>query len=138
MRVPRHDAKEKPAINVTPLLDMMFILIIFFLVTTQFQQEERDIQVNLPETKAGETLSASAASLLVLNVRHDNSYVIRGRTVSADELRDIIVEAVATNPGQKVLVRADRQALHGYVAAAVALCKKAGIQRANIGYELPH
>lgn len=137
MRVRRYRSREKPAVNVTPLVDMMFILIIFFLVTTQFQKEERDIQVELPTTLAGETLSSAARSLLVINVRQDNAYVVRNKTVSIDDLRDMIVAAVAANPGQKVLVRADKRALHGYVGAAVSLCKQAGIDRANIGYELP-
>lgn len=137
MRVSRPYMRERPSVNVTPLVDMMFILIIFFLVTTQFQQEERDIQVNLPETRTGETLSSAARSLIVINVRRNGNYVIRDKIMSPDELRDLIVQAVARNPDQKVLVRADKQALHGYVAAAIALCKQAGIRHANIGYELP-
>jgi len=137
MRIDRGRTRQKPSVNVTPLVDMMFILIIFFLATTQFQQEERDIQVNLPETRAGETLSSTAHSLLVINIRRDGSYVVRGRTISPDALRDMVIEAVKTNPDQKVLVRADKQALHGYVAAAIGLCKQAGVRRANIGYELP-
>ena len=137
MRIPRYAIRERPSVNVTPLVDMMFILIIFFLVTTQFQREERDIQVNLPETRAGETLSSTARSLVVINVRRDGSYVVRGKTISPDALRQMIGEAAGANPDQRVLVRADKQALHGYVAAAVSLCKQSGIHRANIGYELP-
>jgi len=137
MRIPRHPVQERPSVNVTPLVDMMFILIIFFLVTTQFQQEERDIQVNLPETRVGETLSSAARSLVVINVRRDGSYVVLGKTITSDALRQTMLDAVGVNPDQKVLIRADRQALHGYVAAAVSLCKQAGIHRANIGYELP-
>jgi biopolymer transport protein ExbD len=129
--------RERPSVNVMPLLDMMFILIIFFLVTTQFQQEERDIQVNLPQTKAGETLSSSARTVIVINVRADGSYVVRNQAIDQDQLREMMVKAVAANPDQKVLVRADKKAFHGYVAAAVSLCRHAGIHRANIGYELP-
>ena len=137
MRIRRHREKEGPSINLTPVVDMMFILTIFFLVTTQFQSEERDIQVNLPESAAGETLISVARSMLVINVRRDGGYIVNNKTLSADELRGMILEAVAANPDQKVLVRADKQALHGYVGAAISLCKQAGIARANIGYELP-
>jgi len=137
MRIKRHHVREKHAINVTPIVDMMFILIIFLMASTQFAREERDIQINLPETKVGETLSASARAIMVVNVRRDGSYVLQGRTVTPDELREALVQAVAANPNQRVLVRADKQALHGYVAAAVSLARTAGVERANIGYELP-
>jgi len=138
MRIPRHFVHEKPSINITPLVDLMFNLIIFFLVSSQFHEEERDIQVNLPETQIVETLSAAARSLLIINVRRDGTYILGGNAVSPDSLRGVIVKAVKSNPEQKVLVRADKQALHGYVAAAVSICKEAGIRQANIGYELPH
>jgi biopolymer transport protein ExbD len=138
MRIPRHHVHEKPAINITPLVDLMFNLIIFFLVSSQFHEEERDIQVNLPQTQIAETLSSSGRSLIIINVRRDGTYVVGADSVSPDVLRETMVKAVKVNPGQKVLVRADKQALHGYVAAAISLCKEAGISQANIGYELPH
>jgi biopolymer transport protein ExbD len=138
MRISRHFIQEKPSINITPLVDLMFNLIIFFLVSSQFHEEERDIQVNLPETRIVETLSAAAQSMLIINVRRDGTYIVGGDAVSPDLLRGIIVKSAKANPDQKVLVRADKQALHGYVAAAVTVCKEAGIRSANIGYELPH
>jgi len=136
MRIARHLA-QKPSINLTPLVDLMFNMIIFFLVSAQFAQEERDIQIALPETLAGETLTAAARQLITINVRRDGSYVVGGNTVSPESLRRIVAKAVAVNADQKVLVRADKQALHGYVAAAVAVCREAGVRRANIGYDLP-
>jgi len=138
MRIPRHFVHEKPSINITPLVDLMFNLIIFFLVSSQFHEEERDIQVNLPQTQIVETLSTAARTVLIINVRRDGSYIVGGNTVAPDALRAIVVKMVKANPDQKVLVRADKQALHGYVAAAISVCKEAGIRQANIGYELPH
>jgi len=137
MRIARHHVQEKPSINITPLVDLMFNLIIFFLVSAQFHEEERDIQINLPETQITETLSTAARSLIIINVRRDGTYVVGANTVSLDELRQIMAKAVQSNPGQKVLVRADKQALHGFVATAVSTCKEVGIHQANIGYELP-
>ena len=48
-----------------------------------------------------------------------------------------LCKAVKSDPEQKVLIRGDRQALHGHVAVAVSLCKRAGVHEANIGYQLP-
>jgi biopolymer transport protein ExbD len=137
MRIKRQYVAEKPLVNVIPIVDMMLILIIFLLASTQFAQEERDIQVNLPQVPTGETISDSARAMVVVNVRRDGGYVVAGNPITPDELRAMLVKAVAANPSQQVLVRGDKQALHGYVAEAVRLCNAAGIQRANIGYELP-
>ena len=124
-------------INMSSLLDVMFILIIFFLATTTFQQEERDIRVNLPQTNEGQAISA-ATKLIVINVRRDGVYLVGSEETTIDKMGELMAEAVKANPEQKVLVRGDREALHGHVAAAVATCKKAGINEANIGYQLPN
>jgi len=136
MRIKRPPENETGIINVSSLLDVMFILIIFFLATTTFQQEERDIKVSLPESREGQALS-STTKLIVINVRRDGTYLLGSEAVSPERMGEAIAEAVRGDPAQKVLVRGDSQALHGHVAAAVALCKKAGVREANIGYKMP-
>ena len=137
MKIRRPSESDASVINVSSLVDVMFILIIFFLATTTFQQEERDIKVNLPESAEGQSLS-TATKLIVVNVRADGTYVMGGKEVAVDALGRALVDAVKADPGQKVLVRGDQQALHGHVAAAVSLCKQVGVHEANIGYQLPN
>ncbi|HOO91832.1 MAG TPA: biopolymer transporter ExbD [Opitutales bacterium] len=122
---------EDIGIDISPLVDVMFILIIFFLVTTSFHQQQTDMAVNLPETDL--TLS-SAVQVLVINVREDGSYFVGDRRMDIDGLHEDLMRAVAQNPDQKVLVRADRNALHGQVARALAACRRVGVTEANIGY----
>ena len=136
MRIRRGQEADSNVINVSSLVDVMFILIIFFLATTTFHQEERDIKVNLPESSDAKALS-TAAKVIVVNVRRDGTYVMSDNEYTIDDLEKIILSAVKADAGQKVLIRGDRQSLHGHVAAAVALCKRAGIHEANIGYQLP-
>lgn len=122
---------EDTLINTSSLVDIMFILIIFFLVTTSFHQEERDIAVNLPES---DTTLSSAQRALVINVRDDGSYFLGDRRLALEGLQAELFAAVQEAPDQKVLIRGDRNALHGQVAAAVSTAKKVGIREANIGY----
>ena len=117
------------------LLDVMFILIIFFLATTTFQQEERDIKVSLPADSNTETLS-SAERVVVVNVRKSGAYVVLNKQMTLEEMTEAMQEEIKKDPDKKVLVRADREALHGYVAKAIAVCKRAGVKEANIGYQL--
>ena len=135
MRIRRSTDSAAELINISSLVDVMFILIIFFLATTTFQMEERDVQVSLPEAAQGETLSA-APKVVVINVRDDGTYFLADRQVRPEELPSAVVETLAGKPEQKVLIRGDRKALHGDVAAAVLACKMAGVHEANIGYQV--
>jgi biopolymer transport protein ExbD len=137
MRIRRAtDSGSESQIDITPLVDIMFTLIIFFLATSTFEREERDVRVKLPETAVSQTIS-DAPKVMVINVREDGSYSLAARQMALPELQQAVAAAAKESPGQKVLVRGDRNALHGHVAAAVFACKQAGIHEANIGYQLP-
>lgn len=139
MAIKRQAPKFDPQnlINVTPVVDLMFTLLIFFMTTTVFKEIERDIQVNLPTDSSQETLS-SADKVIVINVRKNGTYIMADKQVNPDEMAVLIGDAVKRDPGQKVLVRADQEALHGYVARAIAMCRHAGVSQANIGYQVPN
>ena len=133
----RHDEEDsQEVINMSSLLDVMFILIIFFLATTTFEKEERDTQVSLPEESEGSSLSSSM-ELIVINVRKNNAYVVLNKQVTVEEMTAMVEQSVKETPDIKVLVRADQEAPHGYVAKAISICKRAGVPEAHIGYQLP-
>lgn len=136
MRIRSSPEPESEIINMTPVIDMMFILVIFFALNSVYREEERDIQVSLPANAQGASLS-SAPKVIVLNVRKNGSYVIGNTQVTLDEVGEKVRDSLKEDPEQKVLIRADDQALHGYVAQAVAACRFAGVKHANIGYKLP-
>ncbi len=125
------EESESGVIDTSALVDIMFLLIIFFLVASSFHEEETDIAVNLPETDLS---LSSAVQVLVINVRDDGSYFVSERRMDIDGLREELIRVVQQNPDQKVLVRGDRNALHGRVAEAIAACRRVGINEANIGY----
>ena len=133
MRI-RTEKTSGPAVKMTPLIDIMFTLIIFFLATATFQEEERDIAINVPSNTSGTTLS-NEPKVIVINVKKDGSYKIGDTAMNLDQIKIKLVEAVRKDPGQKVLIRGDRNALHGDVAAAVAAAKGAGVNESLIGYK---
>ncbi|HUK81489.1 MAG TPA: biopolymer transporter ExbD [Verrucomicrobiae bacterium] len=135
MRIRRPAEASEPTIQVINLVDVLFVLVLFLLVATTFSSEERDLQVNLPSTAEGKTLS-DAAPLITINVRQDGSYFLADRTMDLAQLRQAVADTIRAKPDQKVLVRGDKLALHGYVAAAVLACRESGVQQANIGYQL--
>ena len=140
MRIPRTLEGDEGLINIPSLLDVILILLIFFMATTTFKQEELDINVNLPESSANKSLSA-ATRLIIINIRAadrpkgDPLYLVSSKRMTLQQLRVEVAKAVQMDPEQKVLVRGDRRALHGDVAAAVTACSEVGVKDVNIGYD---
>jgi len=116
-----------PVIELTPVIDIVFLLLIFFLVATTFQQSEREMQIALPEAESGGPISVTLRELVV-NIQADGAIIVSGRQVSTDDLRTIITEAVQANPEQKVTIRADRDATYDRVVGVLDVCKASGIQ----------
>jgi biopolymer transport protein ExbD len=127
MLLRRPHADGGVSIDLTPIIDMVFLLLIFFLVATTFHQSEREMQIALPVASAGAPISALLQEL-VINVDAEGGIVVSGRTVSPDDLRSIVSKAVAANPEQKVTVRGDRNTAYSNVVAVLDICKSAGIQ----------
>ncbi len=125
IRMPRE--AEGVSIDMTPIIDMVFLLLIFFLVATTFQQTEREMQIALPFASSAGPLS-TALRELVVNVDQQGGIVVSGRALSIAEFDTLVREAVRNNPTQKVTVRGDRRCAYGGVVAVLDVCKNAGVQ----------
>ena len=118
--------ESAPSVDLTPVIDVVFLLLIFFLVATTFQQSEREMEITLPETVSGGPISMALREL-VINVDAQGRYIVSGRTLDEDALRGAIQSALAERPDRKVTVRGDRDASYGSIARALDICKRAGI-----------
>jgi len=125
-------------INMVPFIDIALVLLIIFMVMSPMlvKMQERDELVNLPVDSQNPTLS-SVEDVITINVRRNGSYIVRGKQVTLEEMTQIVKDGVKVNAAMKVLVRGDQEALHGYVAKALATCRRAGVKDANIGYQVP-
>ncbi|MCK6485047.1 MAG: biopolymer transporter ExbD [Phycisphaerae bacterium] len=127
MLIQARDENPGIALDLTPMIDMVFLLLIFFLVATSFQQDEREMQVALPFANSAGPISAALREI-VINVDADGRIVVAGRTMTPDALAEMIHQAVASNPEQKVSVRGDRATPWANVVRVLDVCKKNGIQ----------
>ncbi len=115
------------SIELTPIIDMVFLLLIFFLVATTFHQTEREMQVALPQAAFAGPISTSLREIIV-NVDVDGNIIVSGRTISPQDLQALIEEAVAGNSQQKVTVRGDHRTAYANVVRVLDICKGSGIQ----------
>ena len=119
-------------INISSMLDVMFILIIFFLVTTTFKEEEIDHMVNLPGDARNQSLTQSTGNLIKINIRKSGAYVLMGKQVTEEQISEWMTEEVGKKPDIKVLIRSDQDAKHLYLANVMSICRHVGVPRANI------
>jgi biopolymer transport protein ExbD len=114
--------------NLTPMIDMVFLLLIFFLVASQFAEEERELDVQLPEGTEAMPLTARPKEIFI-NIDEQGRYFVDSKTLSLAELEQFLRQAATNNPARAtVIVRADKRAQWDYVAAAFRACNKAGIR----------
>lgn len=121
------DSDGGAAIELTPIIDMVFLLLIFFLVATTYHQTEREMQIALPDTESGGPISVSLKEIIV-NVTSEGVIIVAGREISAEDLRTIVTEAVEQNPDQKVTVRGDKAASYEAIVRALDVVKASGVQ----------
>ena len=107
MRIDRKSEEEQTELlNMTPMIDVVFNLLIFFLVGTRYAEIERDMLVNPPSAQHARAITATPRELIV-NVTIDGRYVIAGVEYKAQDLERLIARAVKENPEQAVVVRGD-------------------------------
>jgi biopolymer transport protein ExbD len=111
----------------TPMIDIVFLLMIFFLVASKLDENDRSIDVVLPQASAARPLTARPREF-VINIDRAGNYFAGARPVGIDDLRALLRQAEADNPQrQTVVVRADEETPHKFVVGAMNACVQAGI-----------
>ena len=116
------------SLNLTPLIDVVFLLLIFFLVATKFAEEERELDVLLPEASEAQPLTSKPREMFI-NIDDKGRYFVTGKILTLDQLYPILKAAWVNNPGRaSVVIRADKRCRWEFVVAAMNACNKANIR----------
>jgi biopolymer transport protein ExbD len=130
MRLPSPEA-ELGIPNMMPLIDVVFLLLIFFLVVGRFEQEEREVPVSLPEVAEALPLTATPPDLVV-NITAEGKYVVAQQEYSPGQLAALLEQSHRTNPHQRVRIRGDGRAAWKDGVRVLGLCQKAGIETYHV------
>ncbi len=125
MSVKIEKSRALSTLSLTPLIDVVFLLLIFFLVATKFEEEERSMEVALPQASTAQPLTAKPSEIFV-NVDAQGHYFIGTRQLTADGLFAEFQQAFVRNPRTPVIVRADKACSWQHVVQAMDLNRKAG------------
>ncbi|MEM6330791.1 MAG: biopolymer transporter ExbD [Planctomycetota bacterium] len=123
------------SLRMTPLIDVVFLLLIFFLVATRFEQEERDMDVKLPQASEAEPTIFRGKEVFV-TVTSAGDYYVDGERHDAASLEARLASLYLSNPGrQRVTIRADEDSRTGKLVEVMNACNRANITNYNIATE---
>ena len=126
---------EEPSLNLTPMIDVVFLLIIFFLVGSHFSETERQFDVNLPKVQDAQPLTAPPDEIVV-NVYQDGRILISEELLTMAQLEQKLSEAAKRFADQAVLIRAEGQGRYQRVVDVLVACHKAHIKNFSLAAEV--
>jgi len=128
----RKQKRGKSEVNLTPLVDIVFILLIFFLITSTFVQNP-GIEVELP--KASAATADVQSNNIILAITRNGQVIHEGQTMSSEELKSRLEEHYTNTPKQLIVIQADSTAHHGKVVEVMDMAQAAGFHRLAIATE---
>ncbi len=121
-RAPLHH----PGIQLAPLVDVLLLLLIFFLMTWNAARNENEIDVKVPKASAAKEHSAPIGDVVV-NVKTDGNVVVNRRTLNPTELTDLLKGLVQLNSEQAVVIRGDEAGAYKNIVEVLNVCSQAGV-----------
>jgi biopolymer transport protein ExbD len=130
---------EPPSINLTSMIDILFLLIIFFMVGTRFTENESNIQIHLPKVAPNGAIMTSPSGKIVY-VQPDGSLVLDNQKLSSDQLTSALNQAVRNYPETSVQLKSDASATMQQTADAISAIRRSGAKFDGLtvaSYQMP-
>jgi biopolymer transport protein ExbD len=117
---------QHPGIQLAPLVDVLLLLLIFFLMTWNAARNENELDVKVPKASAAKEKMAPIGDVIV-NVKADGNVVVNRRTLSGSDLTDLLKGLVQLNADQAVVIRGDEAGAYKNIVNVLNICSEAGV-----------
>ena len=126
MNLRGHAPLHHPGIQLAPLVDVLLLLLIFFLLTWNAARNENELDVKVPKASAATDKMAPIGDVVV-NVKADGAVVVNRRTLTDAELTELLKGLVQLNAEQAVVIRGDETGAYKHIVDVLNICTQAGI-----------
>jgi biopolymer transport protein ExbD len=120
--------RRSPSIIIVSLIDILAILLIFFIVTTTFRKNQPQLQINLPESKTAEQTPAEKQEPAVLRVKSAEQISLDEKPVTLETLAEALKSLRTQAPSRPIAMQADREAPFGVIVKVLDALRDAGIR----------
>lgn len=117
---------QHPGIQLAPLVDVLLLLLIFFLMTWNAARNENELDVKVPKANAAKEKMAPIGDVIV-NVKADGNVVVNRRTLGESELTELLKGLVQLNADQAVVIRGDEAGAYKNIVNVLNICSEAGV-----------
>ena len=129
----RQETEEDYSLQLTPLVDVVFLLLIFFMVSTAFIDFTRRLDIQLPEAKAAQVMEKVKSFVIEMSV--DKKIVLNGDPVTMDNLESKLKEAMKTASRGSAIIKADKRLPYGNVVKVMGIVKDAKIRDIGVAVQ---
>lgn len=126
MNLRRHANPHHPGIQLAPLVDVLMLLLIFFLLTWNAARNENELDVKVPKASEAKEKSAPMGDVVV-NVKADGNVIVNRRTLTPPELTELLRGLVQLDANQAVVIRGDETGAYKNVVGVLNICSEAGV-----------
>ena len=127
---------ESVGFQMTPMIDVVFLLLCFFVTSQIFAQWEAEIDITLPTAQTSESPQRLPGEIII-NIRADGEVVVNSRVLDASGLAAMLQRLAALFPGQPVLIRADKATAYEHVIGVLDLCRQSDIWNISFATGVP-
>jgi biopolymer transport protein ExbD len=130
MRIPARSITSEVGFNMTPMIDVVFQLIIFFLLSSHLARQETRLALPLPRAESGSVQADNDRPRLTVNVLADGTLLVANRSITGEGLANLFAQRRAVHgDALEVRIRADRAVPYSRVEPVMMACVSAGISK---------
>ena len=134
MRFASENGSKAPALALTSMLDVIFLLLCFFVTVSVFSQWESEISIKLPASKTSEQPERLPGEIIV-NLTKDGVVKVNGSVMPLPELKTRLAKIAKFYPGQPVIIRADRDTRYESLVNVMDTCREADVWNFSLATE---
>ena len=126
MNFRRNSRSHAAAVQMSSLMDVIFLLLCFFVTTSVFSQWETEISITLPTAKSA-TVPGRMPGEIILNLSKDGAVSVNGQTLTLAEVTERLTRIAKLYPGQPVVIRADKETAYDSLVGVIDACRTADV-----------